>query len=40
LPLFERAAEKLADKFATGPATKPPIYCTLPVLEKRVLTGP
>jgi hypothetical protein len=37
---LERTAERMADKFATGPASKPAIYCTLPVLERLALSGP
>lgn len=37
---LERTAERLADKFATGPASKPAITCTLPVLERLLLSGP
>jgi hypothetical protein len=34
---METAAQNLVKAFATGPANEPPVYCTLPVLERVVL---
>lgn len=34
---MEKAVHELVKTFATGPANEPPAYCTLPVLERRLL---
>ncbi len=37
---MERAVERLVAAFATSPTSRPPVTCTLPVLERRVLPEP
>lgn len=37
MALLERPVHKLVDAFATGGANRPAVFCTLPVLERRLL---